>query len=104
MHQRTIHDEIADRGHDEDFEPPLAAEPTLHAPGSWGKIQAMVGRIARGEAIFHPLDFTERNCTVEEANEALPLIQAAVAGNRKSVEFLRRQEKILSGKRARVRK
>lgn len=33
-----------------------AGEPTPHAPGTPGKLAALEGRAARGEALFHPRD------------------------------------------------
>jgi hypothetical protein len=37
-------------------EPPAAEVPTMELPGSAGKLAVMIGRIARGEAAFHPGD------------------------------------------------
>lgn len=63
---RNIFQEIATLGHDEDFEPPLPEVAVDHKPGSWEKIQAMCERVDRGEAIFHPDDFVEHQCTIEQ--------------------------------------
>ncbi len=53
---RNIFQEIAALGHDEDFEPLYAPEPTDAKPGSIEKIKVMVARIERGEAVCSPHD------------------------------------------------
>lgn len=35
---------------------PLPAEPTLHLPGTPGKVRVMACRARRRERLFHPLD------------------------------------------------
>ena len=53
---RTIFSDLDWLGHDEDFTPTPAREPTLARPGSPEKLEVLRRRVARGEALFHPDD------------------------------------------------
>lgn len=53
---RTIHSDLKQLGHDEDFAPRPPAEPTQYEPGSRGKIAVMRARVERGESLWHPQD------------------------------------------------
>lgn len=45
--------------------PPLPADPTNAVPGSKDKKRIMAERVARGEAIFHPLDRRDHSNEVQ---------------------------------------
>lgn len=53
MIARTIYSDLHTRGHDEDFDPIAATDPTSARPGSAAKIEAMAARVLRGEALYH---------------------------------------------------
>jgi hypothetical protein len=65
---RTIFDAIENR-ETETFEPSEPQTPTDAPPGSIAKVQLMIERLHRGEAIFHPGD-SRCHATIE-AQEAL---------------------------------
>jgi len=48
--------ELMIKGYDDDYEPRFFCEPTLHPPGSIGKINEMRDRLMRGEDLHHELD------------------------------------------------
>lgn len=52
----TITRRLPDAVPDSYGERPLPATPTDHLPGTEGKIQVMIERAQRGEALFHPQD------------------------------------------------
>lgn len=54
----SIFEAIIRIGHDEDFEHSPAITPTMHPPGSAGKIEVMRQRVAAGRSPTHPLDET----------------------------------------------
>ena len=65
---RTIFDAIENR-ETETFEPAEPQTPTDAPPGSIAKVQLMIERLHRGEAIFHPGD--ARCHATPEAQDAL---------------------------------
>ncbi len=50
---RNLFIEIAEKGHDIDYEPILIPEPTAARPGSKEKIQVLRDRLERGEDLYH---------------------------------------------------
>jgi hypothetical protein len=44
--------------HDQFFVPPPPARPTEEQPGSAAKFRVLVGRVERGESLWHPDDQT----------------------------------------------
>lgn len=53
---RTVFSDLLERGHDEDFTPIAATDPTDAPCGSAAKIEVMRGRAERGECLYHPCD------------------------------------------------
>jgi hypothetical protein len=53
---RNVFQFIAERGHDEDFEPRPAIVATSALPGSLDKVETIRARLERGESLWHPQD------------------------------------------------
>ena len=53
---RTVFSDLAERGHDEDFEGVPCTAPTDALCGSRAKVEIMRLRVERGECLYHPCD------------------------------------------------
>lgn len=54
----TIFEALDELGHDEDFEPRAAGEPTAARAGTKAKLEVLAERVRRGEDLWHPGDGT----------------------------------------------
>lgn len=56
MTWQNIFEAVRVLGHDEDYEPGPAEEPTDAVPGSEAKIRVLSDRVLRGQSLWHPRD------------------------------------------------
>lgn len=83
MKPRNVQEAIRIYGHDEDFAPTCEAEPTPHAPGTVGKVEAMRKRVELGLPIWNSKD----NDT--HGNGSSPILRGPRSGYRAMIREYR---------------
>lgn len=71
--KRNVFSEILTLGHDEDFCPKPAADPTTAMPGSAEKLRVMAQRVQNGQDIHHPEDRLAADGGVVNSRTSAPL-------------------------------